>query len=202
MNKIIIFLISILITQTTFGQKKDNKEPSLKFDVEINGEKYQFYDGQSINIEGNEITIKSSENKTFDFGILSFDYPKHFAFEFESEIGMKNWFLDGNNLVISYYQFEENVTLDSFINELVSYFKKENCEIVHSEIMLGKNIWNGKRIIVNLLGQKLTYDLYKLDSKDSKTHFLGFQDSKNEDGSDSIEKIETLRLISNTIKIK
>lgn len=44
--------------------------------------------------------------------------------------------------------------------------------------------------------------MYKLKSDDFKSHFIAFQNSKNEDGSDSKESIETLNIINKTIQYK
>ena len=202
MNKTLSLLTFLLITHSSHAQKKDYQEPALKFEVEINGEKHQVNDGESLIVNGNTIKVKSSNNKTFDFGIVSFDYPKHFAFEFFQENEMKNWTLDGNSFVINYFEYETNIQLDTFISELVKLFKKENCEVIDKKITLGDLSLNGKRIIVRLFGEKITYDMYEIETEDYKTHFIGFQDSKNENGLDSKEGIETTKLIDETIKIK
>jgi hypothetical protein len=195
-------VICLLISPITFAQNKNSQAPLLKLNVEINGENYQVYDGDSLAINGNVIKIKSLDTMTFDYGILTFDYPKHFAFEFEQDYTLKNWTLDGNNFVIMYFEYDANVELDMFIDEMVALFNKENCNVVEKNIRLGNLTLNGKRINVDLVGVKLTYDMYKLETDDFKSHFIAFQDSKNDDGSDSIEGIETVKLINETIEVK
>jgi hypothetical protein len=85
---------------------------------------------------------------------------------------------------------------------MVTLFDKENCKVVNKDISLGDLNLKGKRINVDLIGIKLTYDMYKLETDDFKSHFIAFQDSKNEDGSDSIEGLETIKLINETIEVK
>lgn len=196
----ITIIFFLLMSQLVLAQENDNQAPILKLDVEVNGEKYQINDGESIVVNGNTIKVKSSDLLTFDFSALTFDYPKHFAFEYEQDFGYKNWTLDGNNFVIMYFEYAVDIELDLFIDEMEGQFGKENCKVIKKTIQLGDLTLKGKRINVDLVGVKLTYDMYKLETNDSKTHFIAFQDSKNDDGSDSIEGIETIKLIDQTIK--
>jgi len=195
-------LICLLISQLLFTQKKENEEPLITFTLEVNGEKHNIKDGQSLLINGNKIKVKSSNVKTFDFGSLTFDYPRHFAFEFTKEDEFKNWTLDGNSFVITYFKYELDVSLEAFVSEMVQLFKEENCEVVDKEIKFGDSTYFGKRILISLFGEKLTYDIYEIETDDLQTHLIGFQDSKNDDGSDSKEGINTIRLIDESIKIK
>ena len=202
-NKTILnIFVCLLISQATFAQNKNSKEPLLKLDIEINGEKHQVNDGDSIVVNGNIIKVKASNIKSFNFGKLAFDYPKHFAYEFEEDFTVKNWTLDGNDFVIMYFEYRINFKLDTFIDQMIGMFKKENCKVEEKTITLGDETLTGKRILVDLLGSKLTYDIYTIETDDSKSHLIAFQDSKNDDGSDSPEKIETLNLIKETFKVK
>ena len=202
MNRLFTLVTCLIIGQTMLAQNGDNKEPALKFKVEINGEKYQVADGEEITVNGNTIKINSSDVKTFDFENLTFDYPKNFAFEFDEDIDVKSWMLDGNNFVVSYFLFDGDITIEAFADDMVRILKRENCRVVDREIKLQGKVYQGKRINVSVFGEKLTYDIYKLDSDDYRSHIISFQDSKNADGSDSKESIETIKLIRDTIKIK
>jgi hypothetical protein len=101
-----------------------------------------------------------------------------------------------------YFEIGGEATLDMFIKEMVNKFGKKNCNVNDIEIKLGALDLKGRRINVNMFGEKLTCDMYKLDSNDYKSHFIAFQDSKKEDGSDSDESAKTYELINQTIKQK
>ena len=136
---------------------------------------------------------------TFDYGVLKFDYPKSFSFQSEQDTAFKSWTLNGNDLVITYYEFDATVAIDEFITERVKKFGKKNCSISDKQIKLGDIELAGKRINITLIGQKLTYDMYLIKTNDNKTHLISFQDSKKDDGSDSDEAIRTILLINKTI---
>lgn len=201
MIKTIITFAFALISFSINGQI-ETISPSLKIDIEVNGEKYQVNDGDTLTVNNNKIIARISNSVTFDYGILKFDYPKHFAFSSETDFGYQNWTLDGNNFVVSYFKLSSDIELDMLIKEIVLKFGKKNCTITKKTSKIGNTTLEGKRINVELLGQKLTYDMYKVKSNDSNSHFISFQDSKNDDGSDSLESIETLSLINSTFFIK
>ncbi len=203
MNKLLIIIICcISATQFVHAQEHTVLQPQLKLDIEVNGEKHQIIDGETITVNGNTIKVSSSDNMTFNYGALKFDYPKNFSFEYESDTGYQNWSLDGNNLVIMYFKFDAEVGLDDFINQMISQFGEENSKVTDKEIQLGDIALNGKRIDIHIVGANLTYDMYLLDAGDDATHFLSLQDTKNDDGSDSKEYIDTLEIMDKTIKIK
>lgn len=201
MIKTIITFAFALISFSINGQI-ETISPSLKIDIEINGEKYHVNDGDTLTVNNTKIIARISNFVTFDYGILKFDYPKHFGFSSEKDFGYQNWTLDGNNFVISYFKLSSDVELDMLIKEIVLKFGKKNCTINKKTSKIGNTTLEGKRINVELLGQKLTYDMYKVKSEDSSSHFISFQDSKNDDGGESTESIETLALINSTFLIK
>jgi hypothetical protein len=180
----------------------DPNRPLIKLDVFIDGRKYQINDGDTLKADSKTIIIKTSDYLTFNFEALSFEYPKHFSYEFEKDESYKNWTLDGNAFVITYFVFDMPVELDDFVSEMTDKFGKKNCSVMDKNSKLGTIQLSGKRINVNLIGTKLTYDMYRLITSDGKTHLLAFQDSKNDDGSDSAEGIQTIKIINETIKQK
>ncbi|PTB97266.1 hypothetical protein C9994_03560 [Marivirga lumbricoides] len=202
MNKISIFLLFLTIISINVNGQDENSEPLMNLDIYVNGEKFQIKDGDTLNISNTQIVVKSSDFMTFDFGVVSFDYPKYFAYSFEEDFAYKNWTLDGNDLVIMYFEIGAEAELDMFIKEMVKQFGRKNCNVIDHFVKIGDLDLKGKRINVEIIGQKITYDMYKLESNDFKSHFIAFQDSKNEDGLDSKESIETLNIINETIQYK
>ena len=202
MNKLMIIIICLVgVTQFALAQETNVEPPHLKLDVEVNGEKYQIKDGETITVNGSTIKVSSAANVTFHYGVLHFDYPKHYAFEYEADTGYQNWSLDGNNFVIMYFKFDDEVGLDDFISQMVSQFGEDSSKVTDKKIQLGDVALIGKRIDINIVGANLTYDMYLLDTADGATHFLSLQDTKNDDGSDSKEGIDTLKIMNKTLTI-
>lgn len=198
----LIIIIALMISTVANAQVTDNQNPLTKLSVIINGEKYEVNDGESLVVNGDTIVVNVSDIMTFDFGKVVFDYPNHFAFEYEEETGYKCWTLDGNDHVITYFELEAEVELDMFIDEIANEFGRKNCKVVDYKTQLGGIALVGKRIYVDIFGVVLTYDMFKIKTNDHKTHFMGFQDTKEDDGSDSQEGVDARAIIDKTIQMK
>ncbi|MEM6717931.1 MAG: hypothetical protein AAF611_01315 [Bacteroidota bacterium] len=182
-------------------QANDTKAPKTNFVVTINGRDYKVSEGEKIQKDGNTISVKVSEFKTFDNGSISYEYPTHFGFEYESSFGYKNWTFDGNNFVIMNFEIVAG-TLDLFVDEIVGRFGKSNCTIKRTSMKLGSRTLKGKRINVELMGEKLTLDMLEIKMGDGKTRIIAFQDSLNEYGTPTEEGEKAIDKINETITYK
>lgn len=179
----------------------DNKAPSLKFDLLVNGKKYSVVDGEKIRVGNNEIIVKSSDNLRFRYGSLEFDYPKHFGFDFDEDTAFKNWTLDGNDFVIMYFEFGLEVSLDDFANEMSNQFGQGNVTTSEIKRTLAGYEMEGRKLEVSLLGERLDYEILLVEGNGFKTHLLTFQDSVDEDGAASDEAKNTMDIIDRTLVI-
>jgi len=184
--------------QTIPGQN----QPVMKLEVLIDGKPFTLYDGDTLQYDSKSIVIRTSPYMTFDFEGLMFDFPKHFTSQFERGVGYKTWTLDGNDFVIMYFVFDMPIEASVFVKEMVDKFGKKNCTLSDRRTRLGNIDLAGKRINITLVGVKLTYDLFELKTNDGKTHYIAFQDTKGDDGSESQEGLETLDVLNKTIKLK
>ncbi len=184
------------------AQKDDTKEPKTTLIVTVNGREYKVSEDEEINKDGNSISVSISKSKTFNNKSVSFDYPTSFGFEYESSYGYKNWTFDGNNFIIMYFELSGENTLNDFVDEISGRFGKSNCEIEKKSLKLGSRTLKGKRINVDLMGEKLTLDLLEIKMKDGKTRIIAFQDSLNDYGKATEEGKEAINLIYNTITYK
>ncbi|QNJ98860.1 hypothetical protein [Constantimarinum furrinae] len=200
MIKYLCFAIAVLFAQSAMSQDEYGvQRPKSKISVSINDTEYTLTDGDTITHNGDRIIVKTSDHLTFDYGLLKFDYPNHFAFEYDEDIGYRNWTLDGNNYVVMYFEFRGDIEFKMLANEIVQRFGRENCEIKKDKFKLGDIELVGEKISVNIIGETLDYGLYEIKSDDNKTHFIAFQDSLNDYNEPTEEGIQTLKLIGETI---
>jgi hypothetical protein len=194
--------ILTLAVSSSFAQNSvDPKRPVMKLDVVIDGKQFSIDDGDTLKYDSKSIIVRTSKYMTFDNEALTFDFPKHFSCDFEKDEAYKNWTLDGNDFVIMYFVLDVQVGMDVFIKEMVDKFGKKNCSLSDRRTRLGNIDLAGKRINISLVGVKLTYDIFDLKTRDGKTHYLAFQDTKGVDGSESAEGLETLNILNKTLKV-
>ena len=196
-------ILSFVFVSSSFAQSSvDQRRPVLKLDVVIDGKQFSINDGDTIHYDSKSIVVTSSKYMTFDNEALSFDFPKHFSCDFEQDNAYKNWTLDGDDFVIMYFVLDVQVGTDVFVKEMIDKFGKKNCAISDRRTRLGNIDLSGKRLNITMAGVKLTYDIFSLSTNDGKTHYLAFQDTKGDDGSESPEGLETLAVLNKTIKLK
>ena len=172
MSKTLLFLLLLNMSNFSVNGQIESREPLINLDVFVNGERFQIKDGDTLTVSNTQIIVKSSDYLTFDFGGLRFDYPKYFGFVFQEDYAFKNWTLDGNDFVIAYFQLAAEAELETFMEEMVNLYGKKNCDVVDHSLKIGELDLKGKRIIIQLVGQKLTYDMYKLESSDFTSYFI------------------------------
>jgi hypothetical protein len=196
-------ILALVVISSSFAQSSvDQARPVLKLNVVIDGKQFSINDGDTLRYDSKSIVVTSSKYMTFDNEALSFDFPKHFSCDFEQDNAYKNWTLDGDDFVIMYFVIDVQVGTDVFVKEMIDKFGKKNCSISDRRTRLGNIDLSGKRLNVTLVGVKLTYDIFSLNTTDGKTHYLAFQDTKGDDGSESQEALETLDVLNKTIKLK
>jgi hypothetical protein len=196
-------ILALVVISSSFAQSSvDQARPVLKLNVVIDGKQFSINDGDTLRYDSKSIVVTSSKYMTFDNEALSFDFPKHFSCDFEQDNAYKNWTLDGDDFVIMYFVIDVQASTDVFVKEMIDKFGKKNCSISDRRTRLGNIDLSGKRLNVTLVGVKLTYDIFSLNTTDGKTHYLAFQDTKGDDGSESQEALETLDVLNKTIRLR
>lgn len=199
--------LPLLFSFALFAQTEgEDSAPKASFVLEINGVEYYLSDGEALQLDSTFtnpiVTVRMSDYRRFDCDGISFDYPNHFAYQYEQDFGYRNWTLDGNNFVIMYFEIDGEAGLDMFVDEMVKQFGKQNCKLRTTTMLLGDKMLEGKRIDISLIGQRLTLDFMEIKLNDYKSHFIAFQDTMDEYGRPTAESKAALELIDGTIRYK
>ena len=183
-----------------FAQDKEGTEPKSAFIVTVDGKEYLVGEGNELNVNNSVISVKLSPFRTFKNDYLSFNYPSNFSFSYESDAFYKNWSLDGSDYVVMLFEIGVKSSMDVFVDEMVGQFGRQNCTTEQTSKTLGGKNLSGKRINVNIVGQKLIIDFLEIPNSEGKSRFIALQDVLDEDGSPTAESIKTLKVIDQSIK--
>jgi hypothetical protein len=179
-------------------------EPKNRFEVIVNGKTYQAEEGQPLTLDSTvakpSIFIILSDRKRFDAASLSFDYPRHLSFEYEKSTGLKTWSLNGKNLVITLYELDARVPLNTLMESMVEKFGKNNCTLEDFKKEFGHQLTNGKRLHVKLAGVKIIMDFYDLAPGGDKSRIISFQDTIKDNGDPSDEFNTAFQMINSSVK--
>jgi len=200
----LILIFSFLNASAQESRDSGAIEPKNRFEITINGKTYQVVEGQILTLDPTlskpSISIKLLDRKKLETASLSFEYPKHLSFEYEKDTGLKTWTLNGNSLVVTLFELEAKIPLNTLIEPMVEKFGKNNCTVEDFKNELGHKLINGKRLHVKLAGTNITIDFYELISGDAKSRIISFQDIIKDNGDSSDEFNAAFQMINSSIK--
>lgn len=195
MRKLLLFLFTI-VSLDLASQSIDEK-PSKTFNVNINGTIRKVKEDEAFKLEDKIIKINISPEMTFSKGIVSFDYPQYFAYEFNDEgNSLKSWVLSGNDFKIFYMIIKGNFSPSDYADSMKTKFE----ESIDTDVTLSinKNTFEGRKLMVSVLRNPFDMEIYKLKFDGKNTHFLIFQDSKKENDNKSDESALAKEILNKT----
>lgn len=176
-------------------------EPADKLEITVGGQTVFVSDGQPFSSGGCEGQVRISPAKTLAVPSVTFDYPRHFAFEYDgSTEGLRQWTLDGNNVVLIITELDMVSELKDMEESMIERFGRENCKPRNSKVKLGGKELKGRHLDVTVVGESLTLELLELPWKEGATSMLFIQDSSTDSGEDSAERTACVELLDRTIK--
>lgn len=204
--KYTLFILNLLLIGHIAVAQSSNETPTSSYKITINGKEYVVNSGETLELKGTftdpTIAVESTNYKHFKNGIIEFDYEKQFGYQFEEDLGYKNWTLDGNDFTIMIFEVIGEASTMEFVGEIVQQFGEENCKVSDTEILLGSKKLSGKNIAVSLLGQSISVDFVRVPSGPNRSVFIAFQDMLTDDKRPSPEGKRSISLISETIEYK
>jgi hypothetical protein len=179
---LLILLIQFAIFVGTYA--KEDIEPSLGYTVYVNDESIHLTDEDTVKLKGQfldpVIRVVKDNERTFNYGGVSFCYPAYFSFEADiNKSEYKNWTLSGNDVKIVVFSFEAKLTPDDLISSYKDKFGKD-AKTSNTRKKLGGISYEGKRIEVKIADAGFIQEAF-LISQERNSKILVIQDSIEED---------------------
>lgn len=195
MKKILLFFCAI-VSLDLASQNIDEK-PFKTFNVSINGTIRKLKEGETFKLDDKIIKIIISPEVTFSKGIVSFDYPQYFSYEYNDEgNSLKNWVLSGNDFKIFYIIIKGDYSATNYADLMKAKFEKAIDTDI--KITINGNTFEGRKLKVSVLRNPFEMEIYKLKFDGKSTHFLIFQDSIKDKGNNSEESSLAKEIINKT----
>lgn len=146
-------------------------EPAQRLIVRVAGQEIEVKAGEptKVHIDGAwvEFLVEPGPEKTFDSGVMSFDYLNEMAFAFDgTDPTISQWSLDGQDSIIMIQQLTDEVGVDEYGGILLDTLEQGYGPMFQKrepiEIELGGKMLAGERITFALaeLSVVLTQDVY------------------------------------------
>ena len=183
----------------------ETKEPEVAYTLHINGKSVRIEAGKEVEMKGEfkdlKIELVRDKSKKFDFGGVEFEYPVHMAFAAELDDDLKIWTLDGNEMILMYYQFpNQKMSGQEFAESIATQYGKD-ATIVPTKIKLNGVEYQCSRLNITLAGVKLHQTVFSLPSEKGSRLFM-IQDNEREEGENEEESVEIMKLLESTFKVK
>lgn len=101
--------------------------------------------------------------------------------------------------MVLYFEIDNDTKMQEYIDMMIDQFGKKNCKTEKKQMQLGGKMLSGTRINISLIGQLLSLEFFEIPLGDYKTRFIAFQDSKDEEGNNSKELADTIKMVDSTI---
>jgi hypothetical protein len=163
------------------SQHPEAQEPKLSFNVGVAGTRVRVVEGEAAAVPGTfqnpAISIAVEPQRTFTYAGMRFDYPRNFTFEADLEGASSSWTLSGNDLKIMVFRFDERVSTEDYVKELVKRFGPTTTT-APMQLRLGGVDYPGTRLDVRLVQTDLIYQVVGLPRYEGKDRIIAIQDNK------------------------
>ena len=178
------------------NSKELDSEPPTRFLINSNKNVIVAHEGDSVLIGKNWITIELAKTKTFEKGIVSFEYPSNFVFTYMEFPQVNYWFMEGLNYGICYTRNKLFADIEGYIDYYTQNMKRKQYKIEETNTKI-----NG----ISLSGKKVTFPtsvwyFYNVEFFMSEYHVLILKDfiPKNEVNE---EKEQVKKLLNQSFRI-
>lgn len=163
------------------SQHPEAQEPRLSFNVAVGSTRVRVVEGETAAVPGNfqnpAVSVTVEPQRTFTYAGLRFDYPRSFTFEADLDGGTSSWTLSGNDLKIMVFRFDERVSTEEYVQELVKRFGPTTTT-APMQLRLGNADYPGTRLDVRVVKTELVYEVVGLPQYEGKYRILAIQDNK------------------------
>lgn len=180
------------------------EEPPMRFTLQIEGKSVPVELDRpfQIDLDNRQIQaqLRAEPTRRFQAGGVSFEYPRHFAFEADrDDPNLTLWTLDGNDGVIMLMRFKVPVEPDQLLEEFVGQYGKGNVQQGPVRVSLRGQEFEGTRLKITLAGARLHQDVFLLPATGGGLAMI-VQDSPDESGNSTDEVREVIRLLEKTFQ--
>jgi hypothetical protein len=206
---LLVTLLACAPGGSTAGEPKEDQEPPQIFYLEFDGKKVPVELNKPLGTEvlggSKSFTLRVEPYRVFRHAGLSFQYPREYTFENDHATpGVSIWTLSGPDCLIMIQRYEGSgdpeLVRQALVNELAKKYKDGKKRQVETTWKLKDRTLKGVRLEVELAGIRLHQDVYSFRAGQGSVLLL-IQDSLQDDGKASAERVRTEKMLSETLRL-
>ena len=205
-TKIILIVSGLFIFQFNgYANDIESIEPADQYVLKIDDHEYPVELNKpnqlSVELSNPEVLLKVNPYKTFKYGGVFFEYPRHYTFEADLENpDYKMWILSGNDAKILIQNYQTSIGHKYFAKILIDNYGKKNCNLEKCEINISRRTFQGSNVLAKIAGNTISQKIFSFKTKNGTT-LLILQDSLSDKGEFSKEGIALTEIIEKYFKI-
>jgi hypothetical protein len=191
------------------GPNPDQEPPQI-FYLEVDGKKVPIELDKPFPTESlkgsKSVILRVEPFRVFRYGGLTFQYPREYNFEADhSTPGLGLWTLSGNDCVIMVQRFEGNADPEEMrrlvVDQLAAKYEGAKKKQGETTLKLKDTILKGIRLEVEFAESTFHQDSYALPAGKNDSVVLMIQDSVQDDGKPSADRVRAEKLLSETLRL-
>lgn len=145
------------------GQDPQSAGPKRQIEVVVDGVPHRVSDGGEILVKVGDRELRVAARvwptRRFSAAGIAFEYPTDMAFELDDEGELRQWTLDGSNVVLTVQQFEEG-DAEEMARTVLSSVSEQfggDGKLSPGKLTLGGKEFAAQRVGLEIAGHGLTY---------------------------------------------
>ena len=180
-------------------------EPPAIYSLELNEQKRQVRDGESLEFKGEfkdpKVKVMVEPYKEFQYGGIYLKYPQNFSFEADlSDENVKMWNLSGTNGILMIQKYSLEMDHKTMASLLVPRYGEENASVEPCQIVIDGKEVPGSRVVASFGGNSISQEVYSF-KLDQGSLLLILQDNIDPKGKQTVEGLALKDSIGKTFKI-
>ncbi len=192
------------VTATTAGID-ESIEPSDSYILAVNGHELRIIADKPFELPANgtkiEALLKVEPLKTFRYGGIELQYPRHFTFEADlSDKDVSLWSLSGPQCVLMIQRYPADMNHKTMAEMLLPRFGEGNSLMSECSMNLNGNDIAGSKIITTIGESSISQEIFSFKVQDDSL-LLIIQDTLGNGKNPSEETLKFKDLLSKTFKL-
>ncbi len=203
--------LSLLLPCTFLGGYQlaagEQDEPPLRFFLESGSDRQEVLLDQPFELQLGEQkkihVLRIQPHRRLETEDLSFEYPRHMTFEYDSEDRITQWILDGIDFSLTVQRYAQAGDPATLVENVVDAVREEFGDAVvdQDEIRItfrDRRMWV-QRLHIELAGTKIQIVVHPLHEVEDRVYVVLLQDTLTEAGETTSERASVLDTLEKTL---
>jgi hypothetical protein len=205
---LLCLLAQPVLAEPTSRRSDPTVEPPMVYTLTVGDQKVALIEGQPVRVEGQftnpMVQLSVEPCRVFLQDGVAFHYPDFFTHEADvNDTEAMTWTLSGNDVTLMWFDLVGDVSAAGMAEAMIGQFGRENCHLAAGDarLLLSGKPHVGVSLKVQLAGERLSIDLYRVSDQEGRSKLLVLQDVLDDMGRPSRECTKLREILMSSFQI-